>query len=65
MREEMRRLTAAFAGDWVGTDTVQPSSPGSSGTGRMTVRPALNGHHLLLDYVFDRGRPAPSPPTAS
>ncbi|TWB37681.1 DUF1579 family protein [Nitrospirillum pindoramense] len=58
MHEEMRRLIAAFAGDWLGTDAVQSGPAASSngvGKGRMTVRPALNGHHLLLDYVFDRG----------
>ncbi|MDE1146633.1 MAG: DUF1579 family protein [Azospirillaceae bacterium] len=57
MTEEMRRLHA-FVGDWTGTDGVaadSPFGPGDMGTGRMLVREALGGHHLLLDYLLDRG----------
>lgn len=56
MHEEMRRLSA-FIGDWTGTDGVLPSpfGAGGMGAGSMSVRAALNDHHLLLDYALDRG----------
>lgn len=54
---EMSRLTALFAGTWRGEETLFPSEwdpVGGPATATWTVRPAVDGFALLIDYDEER-----------
>lgn len=57
----MQQLTALFSGTWHGAETLYPSPfdpAGGSATAIWTVRPAVDGFCLLVDYHEQRaGQP--------
>ncbi|KAB2897791.1 MAG: DUF1579 domain-containing protein [Kofleriaceae bacterium] len=55
--KEMARLTELFAGTWRGEETLFPSEwdpVGGPATGTWTVRAAVDGFALLVDYDEER-----------